>query len=152
MKFHKYKSFGVISQSRDGKLQGKSLNNFRSPFGNCDIYCGDEILSLSSSLHYRVRLQVLQQKWRERNLRQHRSCTNECAHRANIYFAHKCGRFADRNNNLFPLTLVTRCRCTSNKLSSTLLRNVCCSRYGHTRISGVGPHPAFKLNSYILLL
>jgi hypothetical protein len=66
-------------------------------------------------------------------------------------FAHKCGRFADNNNNLFPLTLVTRYTCTSNKLSSTLLRNACCSLYGHTRRFGAASPTALKLNSYILL-
>jgi hypothetical protein len=67
------------------------------------------------------------------------------------YFAHKCGRFADKNNNLFSLTLVTRYRCTSNKFSSTLLRNACFSLYGHARRFGVASPPAFKLNSYILI-
>jgi len=66
------------------------------------------------------------------------------------YFAHKCGRFSDKNNNLFPLTLVTRYTCTSNKLSSASLRNACFRLYGHTRRFGVGSPSAFKVNSYIL--
>jgi hypothetical protein len=68
------------------------------------------------------------------------------------YFSKKCGRFADENNNkVFPLTLVTRYRCTSNKLSSTLLRNACFSLYGHTRRFRVVSPPAIRLHSHILL-